>query len=320
MSSAAPAGVYVWQVVVARRIDSYVPSGSPPGWSRVAGEVRRVVAAAEPLTPYSAGELLSVLAKLALFADGEGTAARAEAWLSREYIERFIGVGCPHVGSATRGNYRSKLLRLREAVLGGDNPTGRPVKLSSSDSAAPYSAAELSALVSWAHGQPTEELRAGCLTLLALGRGCGLDSPEVIPLRVHDICQLANGAVTVNVRGPRARVVVCRRAWEQELREAADRIEAPGVARYLFRHGCHTRSKNTVTNFLARTHRSPGTPALRMGRLRAGWLVELIEANLPLTVLLAASGVDSLHGLSRVLPHVKGPAPDQAGSLLRGHA
>src|SRR5688500_12738338 len=107
----APPGVCVWQVAVSERISSYHPRKNPAGWARVADEVRAAVAGAEPLTPGSAGELMGALAKLALFADGEGYPADAQVWLTRELIERFLFVGAP-VSSATKANYRSKLLRL----------------------------------------------------------------------------------------------------------------------------------------------------------------------------------------------------------------
>ncbi|GAA3161153.1 hypothetical protein GCM10010466_60120 [Planomonospora alba] len=301
---------------MAQRIDTYVPAGSPPGWSRVAGQVRRTVATAEPLTPYSAAELLSVLARLALFADAEGLPARPEVWLSREVIERFIAVGCAHLASGTRATYRSRLLRLREAVLGGDCTTGRPVKLSASTASRPYTPTELTALWAWAGGQPTTQLRQGCQLLLALGRGCGPDTPEITALRAHDVRRPGGGAIVVAVRGRRERLVVCRRGWESVLAEAAARLD--GQAAYLFRPGHHARGKNTVTGFLARTHPAPAAPALKMGRLRAGWLVELMETGVPLPVIVAAAGLDSLHALSRVLPFVRGVEAAQAAEHLRG--
>lgn len=308
---------------MSERIDSYRPHGNPAGWVRVRDEVRATVRSAEPLDRYTAGELMGALAKLALFADGEGHLADRRAWLSRELIERFVLVGIS-ASDRTKANYRSKLLLLREAVIGSDCRTGKPVKLSASTLSKPYTQAEISALWSWAVGQPTEGLRAGCKILLSLGLGCGLDSPEVIPLLAHDI-RRPNGrrrhgvedrAVVVAVRGRRERLVVCRRSWERVLEEEAARFD--GQAAYLFRPGVQARAKNTVTNFLARAHTAPRTPSLKMARLRATWLVELIETNVPLRIIVAAAGLDTLHGLSRILPHVRPIAAGEAGAILRG--
>jgi hypothetical protein len=142
-------------------IASYVPAENPPGWQRVADEVRTVVTTALPFTCYPASELMGALSKLALFADAEGQPLQADLWLTREYIERFVLVGCAHLGESSRANYRSKLLRLREAVIGGDCITGKPARLSGSQASRPYTRAEQVALWSWACGQPTDELRVG---------------------------------------------------------------------------------------------------------------------------------------------------------------
>lgn len=315
-------------------IDAYIPADNPPGWRRVAAEVRATVAAALPFTPYPAGELMGVLAKLALFADAEGQPLQAGLWLTREYIERFVLVGCASVGEATRANYRSKLLRLREAVNGGDCMTGKPARLSGSSASHPYTGAEQAALWAQACGQPNAELRDGMTVLLALGLGCGLDSSEIIPLRGGDIrttrddrqapreadsAPTANngtGPVVTAVRGRRSRLVVCRRPWEQILAHQAARLADPNG--YIFRPGASKRAGNIVTNFISRTHPAPGTPHLKTTRLRSTWLVSLIEAGLPLHVIVTAGGLTSLHALSRLMPYVQRVAPGEAAQLLRG--
>jgi hypothetical protein len=306
---------------VSGHIDSYTPRAAGPAWDRVAPLVRQIVREADPLLPYKATELLSVLAQLAVFADGQGRTASAQSWLSAEFIEHFVQTGCPAAGEATRGNYRSRLLRLREAVVGPPLVTGKPVKLSASDASRPYSPAEQAALWGWAAGQPTAALRSGCRVLLALGLGVGLDSPEVAPLRVHDVRTTGPGSpVTVAVRGPRSRLVVCRRRIEHVLAAEAAAAVREGQARYLFRPDASVRGKNTVTNFLARTRKNGRVPALSMGRARATWLVGLIDAGLPLTVIVASSGVTTLHGLSRVLPYARPTGADAAAEHLRGPA
>jgi len=193
-------------------VATYAPADSPPGWRRVADEVRCAVATALPFARYPAGELMGALTKLALFADAEGYPIQADLWLTREYIERFIAVGCSDLGEASRANYRSKLLRLREGLMGGDCATGRPARLSGSAASRPYTRTEQAALWAWACGQPTDELRDGLTVLIGLGLGCGLDSSEIIPLRVGDVSAPAPGEensdqpTVVAVRGKRSRL------------------------------------------------------------------------------------------------------------------
>ncbi|MEV5573430.1 hypothetical protein AB0L06_25590 [Spirillospora sp. NPDC052269] len=327
---------------VARIVAAYAPAGDPPGWRRVSGPVRTAVLQAAPALSYPPGELLGVLAKLALFADAEGHPAQVHLWLTREFIERFVMVGCAELGQATRGTYRSKLLRLREALLGGDCRTGPAARLSAAAAQRPYTPAEQAALWSAATGQPTDELRHGLITLLALGLGCGLDAREITLLHAADIRppaphtvnqhqeqngahmksahQDGRGSVVVGVRGRRARMVVCRRPWEHVLTGRLTRLHATRSATggHLFRPTATARGGNLITNFTARAHWQPGVPPLKTSRLRATWLVTLIDDGVPLDVIVAAAGLETLHSLTRLLPHARPTAPADAALLLRG--
>lgn len=75
-----------------------------------------------------------------------------------------------------------------------------------------------------------------------------------------------------------------------------------------------------MVNFLARTHPSLTAPPLVMGRAWASWIVELVDARTPLTVLAAAAGVDSLHALSRLMLYFAPVEAGEAEAILRGPA
>ncbi len=297
-----------------RRIAQYRPKHAPPAWERVAEEVRATVARAAPGTTYRTRDLLTALAKAALFADREGHPPDARRWLDPAMVERFTEVGCPEVAGPSRSNYRCRLTALRGAVFGPDLPGGRPVSLSGSDPSRPYTAHEAADLWAWGSGQPTGELREGIHLLLALGLGCGLESGEIIPIRGPDVRVLSDGGCVVAVRGRRERLIVCPRPYERALAKAAERA---GPDSYLFRPGSFARGSNTVTHLVDRTSTDPRVPRLVMGRCRATWLIARMDARIPLTVLLAAAGLDSLHALSRYLPYLKGTSAADAATILR---
>ena len=46
-------------------------------------------------------------------------------------------------------------------------------------------------------------------------------------------------------------------------------------------------------------------------------MVGLIDEGLPLPVILAAAGMETLHGLTRVLPYLQPVPADRAAKLLR---
>ncbi|MEH0420191.1 hypothetical protein [Streptomyces sp. B21-083] len=298
-------------------IEQYRPKLPTPVWERIGPDCRRAVTKAKPATPKDARDWLGSLAYAAAHADACGRPTKAEHLLTPEAVEWYLATGYAHVGEAARANRRCRLNRLRRAVLGPDLITGNPAAYSGSDASRPYARAEQAQLYATARAQPTDELRYGLLTLLALGLGCALDSPEIIPLRTHDIREAPNGAVAVAVRGQRARVVLCRASWAPVLTEATAWASQPGDARYLFRPASHARGTNTVTNFLARTKIPPGCPPLVMGRARATWLVDAIEARMHLPTLMAAAGLTTLRSIDRVLPHVRNLSPDQAAAALK---
>jgi hypothetical protein len=146
--------------------------------------------------------------------------------------------------------------------------TGKPVKLSASAASKPYPQAERAALWGWAAGQPTDELRAGCQVLLTLGLGCGLGSGEVVPLRAHDVRRPGNGAIVVCVRGPRSRLVVCRRLWEGVLAEHAARFD--GARHYYQANKLWSGSYFAGPSAARRSASSATTSSSRTGPVRAG--------------------------------------------------
>lgn len=312
-----PPGVYSWWRVTMDAIDRYRPKLPGPVWDRIGPDCRRAVAKAEPATPKEARDWIGALAYAAAHADACGRPTKAEHLLTSEAIEWYLAMGYLHADESSRSNRRCRLHKLRRALLGPDLRTGNPAVYTGSDSSRPYTKPEQAQLYAAARAQPTEELRYGFLTLLALGLGCALDSPEIIPLRIHDVREAPNGAVAAAVRGRRNRIVLCRNAWAPVLTESTAWASRPGQARYLFRPASHARGANTVTNFLARTKRTPGTPVPVMGRARATWLVDAVEARMHLPTLMAAAGLTTLRSIDRILPHVRNLAPDQAATLLR---
>jgi hypothetical protein len=282
-------------------------------WQVIEGFVRSAVLDAQPATPYAAGDLLTVTARLALWCwQTAGLSLARRVVFDRLVIEEFIAQGCPALTPASAGNQRSKLLRMAEALNPSAANRARLAPLPPSDPVRPYSASELAALRSWATGQTTETRRRDAATLLALGAGAGLAVEDIAGITAAMI-SVDEAGVLVAVPGRRARFVPVLAAWEAPIIEAAAWVP-PG--RRLFGENRTTGNKNFVSNFVDKSAGAGLKPSVQ--RLRATWLVHHLAVRTPVVPFMTAAGVQSLEALTRYLRFVPGIDPTEARHALRG--
>ncbi|QKW32670.1 hypothetical protein HUT06_00310 [Actinomadura sp. NAK00032] len=330
-----------------QKINAYKPAGHNPEWPRVAEPVGATVAACEPPNAQKVSELMGALSKVAMFVEAENTRRAQEAaqarrahqakrgtrrantaqsdqpdprpkpnpaeWLSIETIERFIRYGLPGATTSTRDSYRRRLMQLRAGTIGDGN--GRLIKLSDSNLYRPYTTVEQKELWYWAHNQPTRRREAACKVLLCLGLGCGLEAAEICRVRAHDVHVMSNGGVTVRVRGLHQRDVKCRRVWEAPLAELA--ADLSGQPTWLFLPTVEHRKTSLVSSLVSRARKAPDAPPVKPVRLRATWLVDLIDSRVRFDVIASAAG-GSLEMLSALLPFTARTDPAEAERQLRG--
>ncbi|MET8439026.1 hypothetical protein ABZV61_41475 [Streptomyces sp900116325] len=114
---------------------------------------------------------------------------------------------------------------------------------------------------------------------------------------------------------------MCRYAYEELLLAEAANIPAEA---YVFRPDWQNRtSKHIASDWLAKYPRIIGRcdgPVLQTQRLRTTWIVDLLNAGIPLKVILKASGLATLHSLSHYLVFLHDVPETEASDLLRGAA
>lgn len=180
--------------VVTHRIDTFTPEIKGAYWEIVGPFVRAAVADAQPKTPYAAKELLSVVTRLAVWAwQSAGLELERSVVFDPLVIEEFVVKVC-HGSPATKGNHRSKLLRVAEALLGSKAHT-RLTPFPPSDPVWPYSRAELTSLRWWARGQATPARTKSASALLALGAGAGLAAEDIEHLTAGMVTHDATGVL-----------------------------------------------------------------------------------------------------------------------------
>jgi hypothetical protein len=296
-------GMFDWRGGVAARIASWNPGSLPPPvWERIGPAVRETVARSHPVSAVMASGLLGALSAVAVFALERGMGADPGVWLDPATLDLFARAGRPDLAAATRAGYVSRVRALCD-----------PLPLADRDVFAPYRPGQMAALWAGAGAQSTAARCRDARVLIALGAGAGLTAWEIAQVRAHDV-RPAGAAVVVSVRGPRQRMVVVRRSFEHTLAQVAHAYTGQVV--YLLAPGRYYRQ--SVAAALTASWQFPHTcPPLVTRRLRATWLCELADAQLPLPVLAAAAGITELGRVTRLLRHLRRPDTDPAADLLR---
>ncbi len=186
---------------------------------------------------------------------------------------------------------------------------------------APYPPSEVAHWLIWAQSLPTEAQRRNACLLFCLGIGCGLAVEDLVYVQGQDISEGPTGRALVKIHGRRPRTVVCRYAYEELLLAQAADIPADA---YVFRPDWQNRtSKHIASDWLAKYPRLIGRcdgAVLQSQRLRTTWLVGLLNAGIPLQVTLKASGLATLHSLSRYLVFLHDVSEAEPSDLFRGVA
>lgn len=118
-------------------IDAYAPREAPACWEEVGPLVKSVVTATAERVPYSVEDLLHVVARLALWAEGRGVAREPAAWLKNETIDAFVLTGCAGLKPGTLRTYRTWLRRVRDVLIWDDTAQSEGLRLSAPPEPAP---------------------------------------------------------------------------------------------------------------------------------------------------------------------------------------
>lgn len=270
-------------------------------WLKVRSFVQEAVLGSAPPSPDEARRRMTIVAGLVAWGHVQaGYDLDRRVFFDLDVIAEWIDQECGQYSDKVRKMYRARLKAMAK-LLNPDFPEDAPEETSyaSAWSPNPYSDAEMADLEGWARSQRTAGRRNKAQVLLALTRGAGLYSHEVVRLRISDI-QIDEYGVLLHIRGDAPRDVPVSREWEQTLigLVAAVRPIAPDA--YAFSPGRTNRKTTVIQNFVKSTNRNPGISP-HPQRLRATWMVNLIKAGVPPAALAKAAGLTNLRSYERWL-------------------
>jgi len=258
----------------------------------------------------AAVRVVRVLARLAVWAVGEGLPLDVEVVLDPDTVERFVAVGLAGEGRS-RATYRATLRRVGPLLTTRAPWEARPAPVARRQVALPYSARELDGLRAAALAQPTPRRVRAARALLALGAGAGLDGRWVARVAACDV-RVAGGAVVVRVGEPAPREVPVLACWEREV------LGLAATAGCEFLVGGRSRARNRAGALAASLVVANGAPSFSASRLRSTWLVTHLALGTRLPVLTRAAGMEGATVLSDLLGFVPVLDEDARLAMLRG--
>ncbi|MCA1693523.1 MAG: hypothetical protein LC749_01650 [Actinobacteria bacterium] len=279
-------------------------------WKAIGPFTIEATAEAAIRTPYEERYLITPMAQFVAWQWMSGVLLDRAEMFTRDAVDTFIREQTKKMSKGSRANYRAVLRRVVEVF---EVPKGAPSKrlaLTAASPAAPYTAAEEAAWRVLMGNQATELRRENGEVLLALGFGAGLATEDIALLFGPHIVKVRKG-IEIDVPGRRARVVPVLSEWEGILLAAAERVGDQRL--FLPNRDGHTR--NLVSNFVAKL--SKEKPGLSVTRMRASWIVRLLNGGIKTNVLMTVAGVADPEALARYVQFMDPVPTEDAHATIR---
>lgn len=298
-------------------IQTYTPSGiSEAQWQPIAAFVRSTTMTAQERHAgrYITKNMVAAVTILTHWATQVACLPlETSVVFHRDTIAEFIASGCERMNPNSRSSRRSMLLRVAEAVLPEGERVTRLQAVHKDNPGRPYSEFEQRALRSWAEGQTTPARRVDCRTILALGLGAGLATPDILALRAQDIVSDDLGVLIQVDRPGSTRDVPVLWQWEDAL---VDLLAVRDPGEWAVGTQRTGTSSNSLNAFLSKTQPEAGKRP-RMTRLRNTWLVHHLSTGTPLGPLSVAAGLETFRTIEKLLPFLPEPSRAQVRTSMR---
>jgi hypothetical protein len=176
----------------------------------------------------------------------------------------------------------------------------------------PYTHRQIAEFSSWAAMQPTPIRHSNAHALLGLAEGAGLTVSEIANCLVRDVSIDGLGAV-VSARGPKPRMVPIDESIVSTLLVA---LKGRSPDDFVYQGNRDRKTPGTLVSNADWT--GPERPTAT--RLRTTWIVERLNANVPLKLILSMAGMADRSSLSEYLPFVSLPDESQWRHLVSRRA
>jgi hypothetical protein len=320
---------------IAAVILEYCPNAPRRLWTDEVQEfTRSAVSDINPRNQSEAGKYLAAVAYLAIWiTDVACLPLTRDVVFNGQTIDAYVAKALSDYTDIRRRLTRLRLLQVASELgqfdpARRDRPRQRLGPLTRELGFAPYTAAEIIRFRNQGATRSTAHRRHNWMVVLALAAGCALSCTDILHLLTTDI-ELNDSHITIHVRGPRARSVICGSEWEADIRALLKSPlvgDHPLVIDYDDARGPGDPStgrpkiaSSFIRSFIARSADDPSAQ-FSVERLRTTWIVRHLEAHTDPVALIAALGDKSFSGLTRLMSYVRVPDEAELIAMFRGEA
>lgn len=268
--------------VCARIIAGYTPNPPTAIWPQVRQFTIDSTVAMKPRTHANARRTMTMIALFSTWAvTVTGCPVTPQRIFTQSHLDRYLRVGLASHSETYRFDVSRNIAKVAEVLTGVRlNKLVRPRQ---TEAVAPHSTDDIARLVSWANTLSTPYKRHNARVLLALAGGAGFTAQQIMDAQVEDIEFTDRGAFAT-AHEPYERQVPVRTSWVRTLTEGiGTRTSGNAFRAYRLEEYPPHQLQQFISHNLGEVRPS-------VARLRSGWIVSLINAGLPLDVLLEVTG------------------------------
>lgn len=252
-----------------------------------------------------------------IWASEQGYKLNRNTLFTTSAIEDFTRRGLPQLVDSSRTNYRSELRSVAGKVASEVYASPSIKRVAHELVRAPYSESEIQSILFTIRYQPTEERRRRLMASVSLGLGAGINANELLELRRRDIQDHGNDGIEIRVPGKNPRTVWLFNEYERDLRDGISELSL----RSLVAVGKENSGRNAVNLLYGGVFQS-GSNVIKIEqvRLRNTWLIRLLEAPIPLALVMQVAGLSSARTLTDLVLYVtKNKKANQINTLMKGN-
>jgi integrase len=291
-------------------IDRYVAVMPEAHWAAIESFVRSTVTTLAPNTRAVARNYLAAAAKFSYWVwQTTGADLNANEVYRPELVRRFLQQQMSGHSATYRYQTAQRLNVLVQLFSGA--PTRRQTG-QTAHTVSVYRERDLIDFYNSAEVRSTPARRANARVLLGLGTGAGLRAEEIARTQVRDISFDIAGA-TVTVTGKHARAVPVRSEWVHSLRLGVDGANPDDWAFTGYRLPEYPAR---IVHQFGIDDPTAATPSAT--RLRATWIVGLLNSPIPVNVVLHLAGLATATSLNPFVRAMGDADPMEYLHLIRG--